>query len=72
MTSTPIIPVHSMRSSTQLSIDFDQIDSFFNEKLVYYSDTTVDVTNVVPLVFTANNLNVQKSFILPIPVVPNI
>ena len=61
-----------MRSSTQLSIDFDQIDSFFNEKLVYYSDTTVDVTNVVPLVFTANNLNVQKSFILPIPVVPNI
>ena len=57
-------------SITQLSmIDFDQIDSFFNEKLVHYDDTTIDMNNVVPLVFTASNLNIQKSFVLPIPVV---
>ncbi len=61
----------SSSTNTQLAmIDFDQIDSFFNEKLINYDDTTIDdMTNVVPLVFTASNLNIQKSFILPIPVV---
>ncbi len=56
-------------SSALVPVDFNQIDSFFNEKLINYDDTSVDISNVSPLVFTASNLTIQKSFVLPIPVV---
>ena len=59
----------SSSKNNSLVVDFDQIDAFFNEKLPHYDDSTVDTTHVAPLVFTASNLTVQKSFVLPIPVV---